>query len=129
MRIESSVISVSWIPSEAVTGMTKLPFEVGFTHYDNPPPDEIKDLDALGAADGFRFANRLGAWIEVQDGRIIDHGYGRSGHGLHDGAARQAGDLRRCGFPRHPARPGISPSSARFVQTAGGRTRSPRHDV
>ena len=72
MRIESSVTSISWIPSEAVTGMTKLPFEVGVTHYDNPPPDVIVDLEGLGAADGFRFADRSSTSIEVgeEDRRI-----------------------------------------------------------
>ena len=35
MRIESSITSVSWIPSEAIKGMTKMPFEVGgVAHYD-----------------------------------------------------------------------------------------------
>ena len=83
MRIESSVMSVSWIPSEAVTGMTKLPFEVGVTHYDNPPPDVIDDLEGLGAADRFRFANRLRAWIEVEGGAIVDHGYAGGANLLH----------------------------------------------
>ena len=41
MRIESSITSVSWIPSEAVTGVTKGAFETGFTHYDAAPPDDI----------------------------------------------------------------------------------------
>ena len=41
MRIESSVTSVSWIPSEAVTGVTKGAFETGFAHYDDAPPDDI----------------------------------------------------------------------------------------
>ena len=126
MRIESSVISVSWIPSEAVTGMTKLPFEVGFTHYDNPPPDEIKDLEALGAADGFRFANRLGAWIEVQDGRIIDHGYtGGAVMGSTTVRLGKQATFAAVGFPDIRRDPEISPSSARFVQTAGGRPAIP----
>lgn len=59
MRVEASVLSVSWIPSEAVTGMTKLPFEVGMTHYDDPPPERIsgpEELEALRAAGRFRFA-------------------------------------------------------------------------
>ena len=130
MRIESSVISVSWIPSEAVTGMTKLPFEVGFTHYDNPPPDEIKDLEALGAADGFRFANRLGAWIEIQDGRIIDHGYtGGAVMGSTTVRLGKQATFAAVGFPDIRRDPEISPSSARFVQTVGGRPASPRHDV
>jgi len=41
MRYESSVTSLSWIPSEAVTGGTRAAFEGGFTHYDGPPPGEI----------------------------------------------------------------------------------------
>ena len=59
MRIESTATSISWIPSEAVTGANKGIFESGFTHYDAPPPDEIADLDALRESDAFRFANRL----------------------------------------------------------------------
>jgi hypothetical protein len=39
MRVESSVTAVSWIPSEAIQGMTRLPFEMGLAHYDEPPPD------------------------------------------------------------------------------------------
>ena len=49
MRTTSSVTTISWIPSEAVTGINKAMFETGFTHYDDPPPDVIDDLD--GAAD------------------------------------------------------------------------------
>ena len=49
MRIESSVTSLSWIPSEAVTGLNKAVFGSGFTHYDDPPPDVIRDLEALRA--------------------------------------------------------------------------------
>ena len=48
MRIESSVTTLSWIPSEAVTGpANKTVFESGITHYDSPPPDVIGDLDSL----------------------------------------------------------------------------------
>jgi Cyclic nucleotide-binding domain len=126
MRIESSVTSVSWIPSEAVTGMTKLPFEVGFTHYDNPPPDVIEDLEALGAADGFRFANRLGAWIEVQDGRIADHGYaGGAVMGSTTVRLGKQATFAAVGFPDIRRDPEISPTSVRFVQTAGGRPAIP----
>ena len=75
IRIHSSVTSLSWIPSEAVTGLNKAVFGSGFTHYDAPPPDHILDLDALGASDAFRFANHLAAWIDVVDGRVVDAGY------------------------------------------------------
>ena len=44
MRTEQMVTSVSWIPSEAVTGLNKAIFESGFTHYDSPPPDVLGDL-------------------------------------------------------------------------------------
>ena len=47
MRIESSVTSVSWIPSEAITGPTRIPFGLGMTHYDDPPPDKWEDLDSV----------------------------------------------------------------------------------
>ena len=77
MRIESSVTAVSWIPSDAIEGMPKVPFELGIGHYDEPPPDRLEegDLDRLRAADRFREANQLKAWIEVQDGTIVDHGH------------------------------------------------------
>jgi hypothetical protein len=32
MRIESSVTIISWIPSAAITGLTRLPFDLGVTH-------------------------------------------------------------------------------------------------
>ncbi|MGH8986031.1 MAG: hypothetical protein ACRDY6_19450, partial [Acidimicrobiia bacterium] len=79
MRIESSITTISWIPSEAVTGMTRMPFVMGVAHYDDPPPEVIDDLEALRAADRFRFANELRAWVEVQDGRVVDAGYSGGG--------------------------------------------------
>ena len=71
MRHESCVTSLSWIPSEAVTGGTRVAFDAGFTHYDDPPPGELGDIEELRGADRFRFANVLRAWIDVDDsGRI-----------------------------------------------------------
>ena len=76
MRYESSVTSLSWIPSEAVTGASRTAFDSGFTHYDDPPPAELGDIEELRAGDRFRFANALRAWIEVDDsGRITGGGY------------------------------------------------------
>src|SRR5271165_5848471 len=81
MRYESSVTSLSWIPSEAVTGGTRVAFDAGIAHYDDPPPAEIADIEELRAADRFRFANVLRAWIDVDNsGRITRSGY--SGGGL-----------------------------------------------
>src|SRR6476646_7584445 len=77
MRIEGSVTAISWIPSEAIEGMPKLPFELGVGHYDEPPPDRLEhgDLGRLRDADRFREANELKAWIEVEDGAIVGLGY------------------------------------------------------
>ena len=83
MRIESSVTSISWIPSEAVEGLPKLPFTLGVAHYDSAPPDRVDNIDLMHRADLFREANELKAWVEVEDGKILDHGHaGRGRIGL-----------------------------------------------
>jgi hypothetical protein len=131
MRIEKSVTSITWIPSEAIKGMTKVPFEMGVTHYDDPPPDVIEDLGELLETGAIRFANVLRAWIEVSDGAIVDAGY--SGGGKLGVTNFQVGSRHMLfptiAFPDKQADPEITGSSARFVQTAGGRTPlpAPRH--
>ncbi len=127
MRYQASVTSISWIPSEAVRGMTRLPFDMGVAHYDEPPPEVVHDLDALRAADRFRFANRLSAWIEVEDGRITASGYSGGGH---IGATTLKLGRRRMTFaavslPDIQQQPVVEADRVRFVQTAGGRTGVP----
>lgn len=123
MRIESSVIAISWIPSEAIEGPSKIPFQFGVTHYDQPPPDEIDDLEELRRSDRFREANELRAFIDVQDGRIVD--YGHLGQG-HIGATTVKVGPAAVRFPAvhlpdiRPE-PEVGPTSVRFVQTVGGR--------
>lgn len=127
MRIESSTTSVSWIPSEAVTGLNKGIFDSGFTHYDDPPPERIEDLEALRAADGFRFANRLAAWIEVEDGRIV--ACGRKGGGLMGATTvklgKRAATFEAVSLDDLRPEPERTETSVRFVQTTGGRTALP----
>ena len=41
MRNESCITALSWIPSEAIQGATRVPFDAGITHYDEPPPVNI----------------------------------------------------------------------------------------
>jgi hypothetical protein len=128
MRIESSVTSVSWIPSEAVSGLTKAGFTAGIVHYDDPPPDAITDLAGLHASERFRFANHLAAWIDVQDGNVADAGY--SGRGYITRTRLRAGSLpevtfQPAEFPEIKATPEISATGARFTQTTGGRTGAP----
>jgi hypothetical protein len=58
----------------------KIPFSLGVGHYDAPPPAELGDLTAWRDADRFRFANRLAAWIEVDDhGQITARGHAGGG--------------------------------------------------
>ena len=132
MRYESSVTSLSWIPSEAVTGAGRTAFDSGFTHYDDPPPAEFAEIEELRAADRFRFANVLRAWIEVDDsGRITGGGYG--GGGLMGVTKLKLVGLRHTfqavplpDIQREPEKGGAQGESwMRFVQTTGGRTAVP----
>jgi hypothetical protein len=129
MRIESSVVSLSWIPSEAITGLTKLPFELGMTHYDKPPPDRIRDLDAMQEKGLFRFANELRAWVDVEDGEIVDAGYSPGSTGRMSTTIAKVGPaevtFRPVPFPDLRADPRQLGRSVTFVQTAGGRTGIP----
>ena len=123
MRIESAVTSLTWIPSEAIEGMPKLPFELGIAHYDEPPSDPLGDLDKLRDADAFREANELRGWIEVKDGRIVD--YGHEGRGLIGVTRIRLGPSRLAfpavAFPLIQPEPEVGDGWVRFVQTAGGR--------
>lgn len=123
MRFESAVTSVSWIPSAAITGVTKAPFELGVTHYDDPPPDSLHDLESVVGPEGARFANELRAWITVEDGRIVD--YGQLGHGWISNSKLQLGRLvvlvPATGFPDLISDPEVGDDFVRFRQTAGGR--------
>jgi hypothetical protein len=129
MRVEGSVTAISWIPSEAIEGLPKLPFELGVGHYDDPPPDRLEhgDLGRLRDADRFREANELHAWIEVEDGAIVGAGYG--GGGLVGSTTFRLGPkaivVPGVPFETLRAEPEISGDRARFVQTVGGRAGFP----
>jgi hypothetical protein len=128
MRHQSSITSISWIPSEAVEGSQRMAFEAGLAHYDDPPPEELSDLEALRAGDRFRFANLLDAWIDVDsDGAVADCGY--AGGGLMGSTTVKLGPLARTfeavGLPDIQHTPERRKGSVRFVQTAGGRTGVP----
>jgi hypothetical protein len=129
MRIASSVTAISWIPSDAIEGMPKLPFELGVARYDEPPPDRIEegDLERLRVEDRFREANRLAAWIELEDGRIVGQGY--EGTGLVGSTTFNLGitDITIPGVAFEVLRhePEIQENAVRFVQTVGGRAGFP----
>lgn len=135
MRIEGSVTSVSWIPSEAIKGVTKLPFSMRVAHYDEPPPDSLDGpvpdvLERLRAEDRFRFANHLSGRIDVEDGRIT--GWDQGGEPLIGATTMRLGrSVAVAAVPfktiRHP--PEVGEGWVRFRQSAGGRTGvpAPRH--
>jgi hypothetical protein len=129
MRIESSVTAISWIPSEAIQGMPKIPFELGIGHYDEPPPERLGqgDLERLRDDDRFREANHLRAWIEVEDGKIVGHG--QEGEGLVGRTSFRLGpkEIVFQGVPFETLRPEpeVRDGEVRFVQTVGGRAGFP----
>lgn len=132
MRYEGCVTSLSWIPSEAVTGVPRMAFDAGISHYDDPPPANLDPraglLEGLQAADRFRFANVLRAWIEVDaEGQIIDAGY--AGSGLMGSTTVKLGSRRfrfqAVQLPDIRRNPEHGDGWARFTQTVGGRTGVP----
>ena len=128
MRYEDSVTSVSWVPSEAVSGVMRIPFDAGIGHYDEPPPGELTDLAALLAADRLRFANVLRAWIEVDDhGQVTEAGY--AGGGVIGSSTLKLGSLKyrfqAVMLPELQHEPEHGDGWVRFSQTVGGRTGAP----
>ena len=122
-RFESSVTAISWIPSDAIAGLSKIPFEMGVTHYDEIPPDQIDDLEELRRTDRFREANELRAFIEVEDGRIVGHGHLGQGHIGATTVRVGPGAIRfpAVHLPDIRPEPEVTPTSVRFIQTVGGR--------
>lgn len=115
--------------------MSKLPFDRGLAHYDEPPPSRLEGpshLEELRANDRFRFANALHAWIEVADDGVIT-AYGQEGGGML-GATTLAVAGKEATFAAVPftditGEPDEDTDRVRFTQTSGGRTGipTPRH--
>jgi hypothetical protein len=135
MRLHASVTSISWIPSEAVKGAMKMPFSMGMAHYDDPPPEALDGsvtarLEELRDADRFRFANHLRGWIDVEDGEIVDHGWG--GDPMIGSTTVKLGrslTVAAVPFETIGHEPEVGDGWVRFRQSAGGRTGvpAPRH--
>jgi hypothetical protein len=127
MRYESAITSVSWIPSEAFEGIYQYGVE-RLGHYDDPLPDVLGDLDDWRAADMFRFANRLRAWIEVDDGQITGCGYAEGGC-LIGSSTVGLGSLHHVfpavALPDLRQEPERGDGWVRFTQTGGGRAGIP----
>jgi hypothetical protein len=133
MKIERSVTTVSWIPSDLLEGMGKMATRMKLAHHDPPPPDSLggdphQMIEELRLSDRFRFANELRAFIEVDDdGTITDFGYcgggmiGATTIGLCVGSitipAVKLAD--RCNEPV------VTATAVTFSQSVGGRTGAP----
>jgi Cyclic nucleotide-binding domain len=123
MRIEASATAITWLPFEALDRIPTVPLELAVATYDEPPPPVVPDLDAFRHEDAFREANELRAWIEVDDGEIVD--YGQAGRSLHSEPsleleARQI-SFAAVEFPVIQPEPEVGDGWARFTQTVGGR--------
>jgi hypothetical protein len=131
MHVDGSISTISWIPSEAVRGLAKLPFGSGVAHYDDPPPDQIgptgEGIAALRDAGRIRFANVLSAWAEfAEDGTVASYGYTGGGQ-IGTTTLTLGRDLAVAAVPYSDlqAPPETGPGWIRFQQTAGGRTGVP----
>lgn len=126
MRVESRATSLSWIPSEAVTGLMKSAFTT-IGHYDDPPPAELGDLEEMRDTDRFRFANRLVVWAEFDGPLATDHGVsggvvmGRSRLGV----GPVGTSFAAIALPDLRGEPEVGDGWVRYTQTVGGRAAMP----
>jgi hypothetical protein len=128
MRLENSVTSVSWIPSASIPrSAQKVSFQTGIAQYDAPPPDHLDDVAAFVGANRARLANRLSAWIDVEDGAITDSG--QTGRGYICALAFRVAGIRLQATPvMLPPRRSIervADTAVRFEQSIGGQTGLP----
>lgn len=132
MRIEATVTSMSWIPSESLRGALRAGMDLRLSHWDDPPPDQVSSAEVvheLCREDRFRFANVLSVWAEVEDDRIVEFGH-HEDSGLVMGATtvRVGGigaTFRAASLPVLRPDPKPVAGAVRFVQTVGGRTGVP----
>jgi hypothetical protein len=132
MRIERTVTTISWIPSDALKGMLGASEKLHVAHPDDPPPDAIgtphkQALESLRNENRYRFSNQLSAWIDVEDGEVVDSGY--SGRGWIGGTTLQLGvgdvTVPAVLYEALQAEPEIVDGAVHFRQTVGGRTGLP----
>ena len=133
MRIERSINTVSWIPSDMLEGLGKVATRMKVAHHDPPPPDALGNdpsasIDQLRLHDRLRFANELRAYIEVDEqGHITQCGY--CGRGVVGASTIGPGvasiTLAPLKLPDQQSEPEVTNTSATFTQTVGGRTRAP----
>jgi hypothetical protein len=122
MRFDASATAITWLPFEALDRIAVIPLELAVAHYDEPPPEEVPDLEELRRRDAFREANELRAWIEVDGDEIVDYGQtGRSLIGEGPELEAQQVSFPAVEFPVIQPEPEVGDGWVRFTQTVGGR--------
>jgi hypothetical protein len=131
MRIEATGKTISWIPSEAISGPLKLGMTLKLSHYDDPPAEQV-DTDLLRDMvrhDRFRFSNLLSGWAEVEDGRIVDAGFGDDSDLVMGATTVRVGKLgvtfRAISLPVIRGDVERADDRVTFTQTVGGATGVP----
>ena len=114
MRIERSITTVSWIPSDLLEGMGKIATRMKMAHHDPPPPDSL-GVERAGRDRGPAVGRPLP--FRQRTARIHRGRRGRHDHRLR--VLRRRRDRRhhrrpRCRVDHHPGR-----QAARPVQRAG----------
>ena len=133
MDVKGQAITMSWIPSESVRNWLRGGFDLGLSHYDDPPRDVVdgpEDVRALRDDDRFRFANVLTGWAEfADDGTPTAWGYGDDA-GVVMGSttvrvASVGATFAGVALPTLRPDPVVAAGFVRLVQTVGGRTGVP----
>jgi hypothetical protein len=132
MRLQATGTTISWIPSESVTGPLRVGMDLKLSHFDQPLPEQLSgtaEVKELCRQDRFRFANVLSAWADVEDGRIVDAGYAEES-GLVMGATtvrvgKLGATFRALSLPSIRSGPAVEGQQATFTQTVGGATGVP----
>ena len=128
MRIESSVTAISWIPSDAIEGMPKLPFELGVAKYDVPPPDSLTegDLERLRAEDRFARPTTSPPGSRSRTGGSSATGTRAPGSSARRRSISGSGtSIPGVAFEVLRDDPEVEGDAVRFVQTVGGRAGFP----
>jgi hypothetical protein len=132
MRVDATGLTMSWIPSESLTGPLKLGMKLRLSHWDQPLPDQVSGAPAvheLCDQDRFRFANLLSGWAEVESGRIVAAGFGDDSDLVMGSTAVRVGKLgvtfRAVSLPVLRGEPHRDDDRVTFTQTVGGATGVP----